>query len=194
MKTRTLTRLVAAAFIAGSFGTAMAANISMVQGSATTVTLDRAGNALVRFNVSGSANSSDHCGYFVDYSDGAAGDSRAIQNENGQFSRSHERTFTRPGTYTIKASGRAVKTTAPCAGAATTQLTVVAGNYGVQPSRASQTRPVCPEGWALNEKSFNHRTGAFNCTAKAPAQLECPEGLRYFERDGVIGCRPGRRS
>jgi hypothetical protein len=194
MKTRTITRLVAAAFIAGAAGTAFAADISMVQGSATSVTLDRSGTAVVRFNVSGSANSNDHCGYLVEYGDGAAGDSRVIERENGQFSRAHERTFTKPGTYTIKAGGRAVKTTAPCAGAASTQLTVVAGNYGAQPTRASQTKPVCPEGWALNEKSVNYRNGAFNCTAKAQVPLACPEGLRYFERDGVIGCRPGRRS
>jgi hypothetical protein len=201
MKTRTLTRLVAAAFIAGATGLASAADISMVQGSATNVTLDRSGNAVVRFNVSGSANSNDHCGYFVEYGDGAAGDSRVIERENGQFSRAHERTFTKPGTYTIKASGRMVKTTAPCAGAATTQLTVVAGNYGAKPTQTSQAqtqaKPTCPEGWALNEKSVNWRTGAFTCSAKPAVAFECPQGLRYFERDGVIGCRQrgeGRRS
>lgn len=194
MKTSTLTRLVAAAFIAGSCGTAFAANISMVQGSATSVTLDRTGNAVVRFNVSGSANSSDNCGYLVDYSDGAAGDSRVVERENGQFNRSHERSFTKPGTYTIRASGRAVKTTAPCSGSATTQLTVVAATVAApaQTTQTSQAKPTCPEGWALNEKSVNWRTGAYTCSAKPQVQLQCPQGLRYFERDGVIGCRQGR--
>jgi hypothetical protein len=54
--------------------------------------------------------------------------------------------------------------------------------------------PVCPEGWQLIEKSVNRRTGAFNCGPKPAGQLVCGEGLRSFERDGLIGCRAARRN
>jgi hypothetical protein len=185
--TSSLIRFSAAAVLAGAMSGALGANISAIQPGAATVSLDR-GAALVRFTISGSAEARDHCGYFVDYGDGAAGDSRVIDNENGQFNRAHERTFTRPGTYTIRATGKNVKTTSGCNGGATTTLTVVSG-----PVASSFTQPTCPEGWMLNERSVNRRTGAFSCTAKPAGTLECPDGLRYYERDGVIGCRPGRR-
>ena len=191
MKAGTLARLAAGALFCGGAGAAFAADITMIQPSASTVTLE-GGQAAIRFAVSGSANSRDHCGYFVEYGDGAAGDSRIIDNENGGFSRPHERVFNRPGTYTVRASGRNVKTTGPCNGAATTSVTILAA---AAPERVSRrgAAPTCPEGWALNERSVNWRTGAFSCTAKAEVQLVCPDGLVYYERDGIIGCRTDRR-
>jgi hypothetical protein len=131
-----------------------------------------------------------------------AGDSRVLERENGRFVRTHERTFTTPGTYTIRASGRSVKTTGACNGAASITVTVAAAAASTRDQRRDERRaerraaemPACPEGWQLNEKSVNRTTGAFSCTAKPPAQLVCPDGLRYYERDGVIGCRAGRRS
>ncbi len=198
METSTLVRLAAGAMLAGVVGAALAADITLIQPSAATVALE-GGKAVVRFNVSGTAASQDRCGYFVDYGDGAAGDSRIIERENGQFNRPHERTFSRTGTYTVQASGKKVKTTAACNGAASTTITVAAQAAGWAQQRAERRAErraaefACPEGWMLNQKSVNRTTGAFSCTPKPPVQLVCPEGLRYFERDGVIGCRQGRR-
>ena len=193
MNSNTLVRLVAGALLAGGAGAALAADISMIEPSAANVTLD-GGKAVVRFAVSGKAASNDHCGYFVEYGDGAAGDSRIIDNENGGFSRPHERIFTRPGTYTVKASGKRVKTTGACNGAASATVTVVAA--AALPARAGRTAaaPACPEGWVLNENSVNWRTGAFSCAPKPAGQLVCGDGLRYYERDGLIGCRQDRRN
>ena len=192
MKKCTVIRFAAGALLAGNIGAAFAADITMIEPSVATVALG-AGQALVRFTVGGTAGPRDHCGYFVDYGDGAAGDSRIIDREAGRFSRPHERTFTRPGTYTVRASGRMVKTTAACNGSATATITVVAQGPGKGERRAERRAAAfpCPEGWMLNEKSVNRTTGAYNCVAK-PVQMECAEGLRYFERDGIIGCRPGR--
>lgn len=187
-----LVRLVAGALAAGGTGAAFAADISMIESSAASVALD-GGRAVVRFAVSGNADSRDRCGYFVEYGDGAAGDSRILDNENGRFSRSHERTFSRPGTYTIQASGKRVKTTSACNGAASTTVTVVAAAAPARQARRA-AGPACPEGWQLNERSVNRQTGAFNCTAKPPEQLVCGDGLRYYERDGIIGCREDRRN
>lgn len=186
-----LVRLVAGALAAGGIGAAFAADISMIESSASTVALD-GGRAVVRFAVSGNADSRDRCGYFVEYGDGAAGDSRILENENGRFSRPHERTFNRPGTYTIQASGKRVKTTGGCNGAASTTVTVVAAAAPARQARRA-AGPACPEGWQLNERSVNRQTGAFNCTAKPTPQLECGDGLTFYERDGIIGCREDRR-
>ena len=189
MKTTVLLRLAAGALLAGGAGAAPAAEISMIEPSAANVVLD-GGKATVQFAVSGRAASSDHCGYFVEYGDGMAGDSRIIDNENGGFSRPHERIFTRPGTYAVRASGRNVKTTSACNGAAGTTITVAAAPAAPRMAAA----PVCPEGWMLNQNSVNWRTGAFSCAPKPAGQLVCGDGLRYYERDGMIGCRLDRRS
>ena len=192
MNRHTVFRYAAGALLAGNLGAGLAADITMIEPASATVALS-AGQVVVRFAVSGTAGPRDHCGYFVDYGDGAAGDSRVIDRENGRFSRPHERTFTRPGTYTVRASGRQVKTTGACNGSATAMITVVAQGPSKAERRAERRAHLfpCPEGWALNEKSVNRATGAYHCVAK-PVQLDCAEGLRYYERDGIIGCRPGR--
>ncbi len=187
MKRRTLIQLASTGFLAGVAGVAFAADISVIEPSAANVRLDD-GKAVVRFTVSSTAAPNDRCGYFVDYGDGAAGDSRVIEREGGRFNRTHERSFSSPGTYTVRASGRNVKTTSACNGSATTTVTVVAGGRG---RRAAA--PACPEGWKLNEASVNQRTGAFSCSPKPQAPLACADGLRYYERDGMIGCRERRR-
>lgn len=182
-------RLAAGAIVAGCTGASFAADISAIEPGSVNVALD-GGKAVVRFTVSGTAAATDRCGYFVEYGDGMAGDSRVIDNANGRFSRQHERNFSAPGTYTIRASGRHVKTTPGCEGSASATVTVLAA----APARQAQAAPSCPEGWMLNEKSVNWRTGAFSCAPKPAGQLVCGDGLRYYERDGMIGCRQERRS
>jgi len=176
--------LATGACLALSVAAALAGDISSIQPSASSITL-QGGKAVVNFTVGGSAAGNESCGYFVEYGDGNAGDSRVISKTNGQFSRPHQRTFVNPGTYTVEASGRRHKQTLACNGQAGTVVTVLAA--------AAWTPPACPEGWALNERSVNRRTGAFNCTAKPAVELQCGAGLRYYERDGIIGCREIRR-
>ena len=179
--------LAAGACLAFGMAAAIAGDISSIQPSASSITL-QSGKAVVNFSVGGRAAGNESCGYFVEYGDGNAGDSRVISKTSGQFSRPHQRTFVNPGTYTIEASGRRHKTTLACNGQASTQVTVVAAA-----TAAAWTPPACPEGWALNERSVNRRTGAFYCTAKPEVELQCGNGLRYYERDGIIGCRENRR-
>lgn len=188
MKLRTPAALATGACLAFGMAAALAGDISSIQPSASTVSL-QGGKAVVNFAVGGTAAGNESCGYFVEYGDGSNGDSRVISRTNGQFVRQHQRTFDRPGTYTIEASGRRHKTTQACYGQVSTVVTVVAAA-----AAAAWTPPACPEGWALNERSVNRRTGAFYCTAKPAVELECGDGLRYYERDGIIGCRENRRS
>ena len=38
------------------------------------------------------------------------------------------------------------------------------------------------------------RSNVFSCTPKPAGQLVCGGDLRYYERDGIIGCRQDRRN
>jgi hypothetical protein len=65
-----------------------------------------------------------------------------------------------------------------------------------KPAAASAAAPKCPEGWTLDSKSVNRKTGAYTCTAKAgtkppAAKLDCTGDTGYFEnaKRGQLGCR-----
>jgi hypothetical protein len=190
MTPRLAPKLAAVALLCAAAGAFADTRIISITSSAASVSL-RNGSALVRFNVGGNAESRERCGYFVEYNDGMAGDSRLVENENGQFTRPHERAFNRPGTYTVQATGRSVRTTEGCEGSTSTTVVVVAEAAAAP---AAAVTPACPEGWALNERSVNRRTGAYNCSAKPQLQMECGQGLQYYERGGMIGCQASRRN
>ena len=61
---------------------------------------------------------------------------------------------------------------------------------------AAAATGLCPDGWRLDARSTNRKTGAFSCVAKAgttppPSRLACPGELSYFEnvKKGQLGCR-----
>lgn len=167
-----------------------AGKVTMIAPSAQNVSL-QGGKATVKFTVSGEAAAGDSCGYFVEYGDGAAGDSRIAGDKEGRFPRSHARTFTKPGNYVVRAKGQRVKTTFGCDGDVTT-LVVVAAGAAAPAKRATAAGPSCPSGWALDERSVNAATGAYSCLAQPPAKkLACGPGLNYYEKPGMIGCRKG---
>jgi hypothetical protein len=118
---------------------------------------------------------------------------------NGVFSGDFAHTFTRPGEYTITATGEPVNQTGACGGVAGTKVSVVREGRGQRRDDRRDDRrdvhAVCPDGWQLSEGSFDRASGAFSCTPSYPAQrMECGRGLRYFEGDNVIGCQAtGRR-
>jgi hypothetical protein len=152
------------------------------------------GKATVRFTVSG-RNTEGDCGLWVEYGDQGSPDTRILGGRDGPLPREFMHTFTRPGQFTVTAIGKRVKTTAGCDGQASAVVTVVeaARERGRGPAAAAS----CPPGWALREGSFDRRTGAFTCLPAYPQQrIDCGPGLRYFERDGMLGCRvrgEGRR-
>ena len=183
--------VLAAALLAVPAFALAAGKVTMIVPSAQNVTL-QGGKATVKFTVSGEAAAGDSCGYFVEYSDGAAGDSRVVGDKEGRFPRSHERTFTRPGNYVVRAKGQRVKTTFGCDGDVTTLVTVAAGGAAPAKRAAAQAKPSCPQGWTLDDRSVNTATGAFDCLAKPPAKkLACGPELNYYEQAGMIGCRKG---
>lgn len=145
------------------------------------------GKAIVKFMVSGQIDDGSECGIRVNYGDQDSPDTRIIGRREGAFPREFIHTFSKAGQFAVSAKGERVKQTFGCGGEASTTINIVEPERG----RRRANLPACPDGWALQDGSFRRETGAFSCTPSYPAQrMECGPGLRYFERDGLIGCRP----
>lgn len=146
------------------------------------------GKATIRFMLSGEATESGDCGVWVSYGDQDSPDTRVIGRSQGMFPREFVHTFTKAGQFTVTARGERVKQTLGCGGEASTRVTVVEATQGRR--RAAAAAVSCPDGWQLREGSLDRETGAFTCAAAYPRErMECGPGLRYFERDNLIGCR-----
>lgn len=144
------------------------------------------GKATVRFMVSGQSDDAGDCGIHVSYGDGDSPDTRTIGRQGGPFPREFVHTFTKAGQFAVNARGERVKQTFGCGGEASTTVNVAEESRG----RWRAGSQSCPDGWTMQDRSYNRDTGAFNCIAAYPAQrMDCGPGLRYFENDGVIGCR-----
>lgn len=179
-----------AAFTLAFAPAAWAANITAIVPEANRVVLTD-GKATVRFMVSGQGAEEGDCGIWVSYGDQDSPDTRIIGRNEGVFPREFSHTFNRAGQFAVTARGERVKQTFGCGGAASTSITVVEAARG----RGRVAAGSCPDGWQLQEGSFNRDTGAFACAPAYPMQrMECGPGLRYFEDDNLIGCRARGRS
>jgi len=172
---------------------AWATTINRITPEADRVALS-GGRATVRFMVSGQSTEGD-CGIWIDYGDQGSPDTRIVGSRDGALPREFVHTFGKAGQYTVTAKGRRVKTTMGCDGEASVVVTVV--DAGESRRRGPAVEASCPAGWELREGSLDRRTGAFTCVPAYPQQrIDCGPGLRYFERDGTLGCRvrgEGRR-
>ncbi|TAN54992.1 MAG: hypothetical protein EPN19_04070 [Betaproteobacteria bacterium] len=145
------------------------------------------GRATVNFMVSGQGSEGD-CGIWIDYGDQGSPDTRIVGRRDGMLPREFVHTFSRAGQFTVTAKGRRVKTTMGCDGEASTVVTVI--DAGERRRRGPAAEASCPAGWGLREGSFDRKTGAFTCVPAYPEQrIDCGPNLRYFERDGTLGCR-----
>jgi hypothetical protein len=108
------------------------------------------------------------------------------------------RTYAKPGQYTVMIEPKTALPMLKCVGNnQTAVVNVVAAAAPGTAAKVVAAAPKCPDGWTLNAKSVNKKTGAFTCTAKAgtalPAtRLDCAAPLGYFENKtkGQLGCRP----
>lgn len=143
------------------------------------------------------------CGLRFYWGDGVTQDIKVVEAKQNPLVLEH--TYTKPGTYALMAEGKKVTSHLKCLGAnARASLTVVAdaataptasASAGKTVQQAASTSP-CPQGWALQAKSVNKKTGAFTCTAKAGTalpekKLSCTGDAGYFEnaKKGQLGCR-----
>lgn len=177
-------------------GAMATAKIEKVEPASPSVTLE-GGKATVRFTISGSSDDKDNCGFWVDYGDGDSPDTRILSKADGLLPRVMEHTFSKPGTFTVKVKGQRVKTTLGCNGEASGVVNIVApaGAKAAPAAKAAAATPLapsCPDGWQVQAKSVDKKSGAFACVPKMPEKkLECGPGLAYYESAAAVGCRKG---
>lgn len=141
------------------------------------------------------------CGLRVEYGNGDV-DVTKMSKGKDDFPRSFSKTYNKPGTYTVIAKGGRDGSTFGCNGEAKAQVVVAeapkpaAKPAPVAAAAAAAAAAACPEGYLLNSKSVNKKTGAFTCAAKKGATkpekaIACAAGTEYFAtpKGSSLGCR-----
>lgn len=154
-------------------------------GAPVTITAD--------FDVSGGAL---NCNVRIDFGDGTPKrDFKINQTKDVPLVVSH--TYAKAGTYRVMVEPKTNLPMLKCTGDNQYAQVTVAAPAKAAPAAAAPAGPKCPDGWKLDAKSVNRKTGAFTCTAKAgsaapAARPECPGELGYYEnlKRGQLGCRP----
>lgn len=182
MKTRLLVALLSALPLAAAAQTL------------TGVTLDRAeiqAGESVRITAAMDVAGNINCGLRVHFGDGTTQDFKINQDKDVPLV--VNRVYAKPGNYEIKIEPKRNGMLLRCSGDNKTISVVVKGAAAT----TADAGPACPDGWKLDRKSVNRKTGAFTCGAKAgtplpAARLSCPGSLGYFEngKKGQLGCRP----
>ena len=139
---------------------------------------------------------SPNCNVRVHYGDGASKDFKINQPKDVPLVTEHS--YAKAGSYTVTVQPRSALPMIQCGGNKQSAVVKVAAPAKVAAApAAAAAAPACPDGWKLDAKSVNKKTGAYTCTAKAgtaaPAsKLACPAPLGYFENSskGQLGCRP----
>ena len=141
------------------------------------------------FDISGGLN----CNVRINFGDGASQDQKVNQEKDANLAVQH--TYAKPGSYTVKVEPKTKLPALKCLGK--NQEAVVKVVAPAPAGAAVAAAPSCPEGWKLDKKSVNKKSGAYTCTAKAgtaaPAShAACPGSLSYFEntKKGQLGCKP----
>jgi len=149
----------------------------------------------VGFSVTGTIN----CGLRLWFGEGPGVEYKINQEKDVPLVVPH--VYSKPGEYTLMAEPTRIGMLLKCEGKSQYAKIKVAGATASK-SGAAASKPAtaaaakCPDGWTLDKKSVNKKTGAFTCRAAAgtaPAtRLACPGDLTYFEntKKGLIGCRP----
>ena len=186
----------AAAALSGMAGTSMAGTISGVKAEPASATV----GAQVKVTVTG--DDEGICGLRVEYGNGDF-DLTKMNAGRDNFPRSFNKTYNKAGTYTIIAKGGRDGSAMGCPGEAKTTVTIAeapkpaaaaAPAAGAKPAAAAA--PACPEGYNLNAKTVDKKSGAFTCAATKGAKkpekaLECPAGTEYFAtpKGSSLGCK-----
>ena len=115
------------------------------------------------------------------------------------------KSYNKAGTFTIVAKGGRDGSTLGCTGDTKTTITiaeapkpVAAAAPAPAPAVAGAPKaapaPACPEGYNLDKKSVNTKSGAYACSvtkgAKKPEKmLECADGTEFYMNAKSTGCR-----
>jgi len=139
-----------------------------------------------------------NCNVRVSFGDGPAQNFKINQLKDVPLVTTHS--YAKPGAYKVALEPRTAMPMLKCLGkdqSAVVNVVAAAPVAAAPAAPAIADKAQCPEGWKLNAKSVNKKSGAFTCTAKAgtalpSAKLECAAPLGYFENKskGQLGCRP----
>jgi hypothetical protein len=195
--------------------TALAQKVTGVKATPTQLKPGEAAQIVVDFDVT---DDRVNCGMRVFFGDGQQQDIKINQKEDVPIRVQHS--YAKAGSYQVKAApqnigpifkclGKDVSTTltvaAPAAvaaapvAAAPVQTPMAKSAAAVAPPPGKfmpDTKPVCPDGFKLDSKSWNKKSGAFTCTAPKGAampteRLACERDLAYFESKKTmrVGCK-----
>ncbi len=167
--------------------------------------------ATVTITVSGDESQGNNCGLRINYGDGDGLNVKVIHN--AQFPPTFNKTYARPGNYTVSVEGKKVTTHFGCIGSARASLMVEAA--APQPATATAPAPApatapppapapaakpaakavgnCPAGY---QASYVAADGSYACKPPVGAvastpNLVCPAGFAGSRvADGSVRCKP----
>ena len=165
----------------------------------------------VQLSIEMELNDNPFCGMRVLWGDGKDTEIKVESGAKSPIKTSH--IYASAGDFAIKAEPRRVTSHLPCIGKVQNAMVKVVApapapvakpaTPAPAPVAAAASAPAkaavanaCPEGWKLDAKSANKKSGAFTCTAKAGTaapekKLACPGDTGYFEnaKKGQLGCK-----
>jgi hypothetical protein len=139
--------------------------------------------------------SSNYCGYVVGFGDGTVKDAVSDLSNATPLVLTH--TYAKAGNYHVTLGGKNVQNHPNCGGQERAVDVVIADTATPAAAGKPQAASVCASGWKVVGKTFNAKTGAFTCGAKAGTKIPadrpvCRGDLSYFEniKKGQYGCKP----
>ncbi len=168
----------------------------------------------VKITVTGTEGEIPNCGVRLHFGDGTTQDFKLVKK--GMIPLVVERKYDKGGDFKVMVEPKTVTSHPKCIGtnqnamlkvaapppppapvaAAPAPAPVAAAPTAPVAAPAKASGPKCPDGWKLDAKSVNKKTGAYKCGApantKAPEKkMECPGSLSYVEntKKGMIACQ-----
>jgi hypothetical protein len=129
------------------------------------------------------------CGLDLNWGDGNREPPKKVGGNHKPFPLTLQHTYSKPGTYEIKADGKRAETYLGCLGKVKYMITVEAATAAVA---AAPMKTSCPTDWALKGKAA--KDGSYTCAPKkkGAAQpekpVDCPAGTSYFMSSKALGC------
>ena len=179
--------LLGLAFVAG----AQAQVLGVIAASPTTAKVGEPVTVTANIEVL----NNNYCGFVVGFGDGAVKDAVSDVSNASPLVLTH--TYAKAGTYHVTLGGKNVQNHPNCGGQErAVDITITGAGKSVAAGKL-QAADVCASGWKVVGKTFNAKTGAFACSAKAGTMLPetkpvCSGDLSYFEnvKKGQYGCKP----
>lgn len=130
------------------------------------------------------------CGLDLNWGDGNREKPKKVGGNHQPFPLTLQHTYSKPGTYEIKADGKRAETYLGCMGKVKYMITVEGAAAATTAGASAKT--ACPTDWMLKGKIA--KDGSYTCTpktkgaAKPEKAIDCPAGTSYFMGNKALGC------